>query len=267
MFKVSTKKLALFFVVLGAAAGVCFVVWHRPSSCIITVSSMDQIREVLHSDILNRVLNVNDVLVLFDLDNTLIEPDAEVASDQWFDACIRFCQAKGLAVQKAVKRVLPLWMDLLHKITMRPVEPQAVTVVSELLTLHVPVIALTARQISLCALTARQLHDVNIEFVMSTLANKSFTFNHKSFCIHFEHGVLLCNGNDKGLAIAQLLDQLCIKPHIIVYIDDKEKHLQSVAKIAQQRGHSFVGLRYSFLDDKVKNFKLDDKSVALLEYN
>lgn len=267
MFKVTAKKLVLLLVVLGIMVGACFVVWHRSHSRILTVSSMAQVREILFSDVLNHVSTVDDVLVLFDIDNTLIAPATEIASDQWFDACLGWCHAKGLTPEQAVKYVRPVWISLLKKATMQPVESQAVTLVGDLISKHVPVIAVTFRTIQLHELTAQQLHGVGIDFSTSMLAKKTFVLNDGESCIRFEQGVLFCNGTDKGLAVAQFLDQLQLTPRIIVCVDDKEHHIRSVAKVVQQRGCSFVGLRYSFLDNKVKNFKLDSGSIALLEHD
>ena len=155
-------------------------------------------------------------------------------------------------------------MDLFHKVKMQPVEPEAVALISALIERHVPVIAVTSRQMQLSALTMQQLDATHLTFSKSSLAKSTVNFNESSR-IRFEQGVLFCSGKDKGFVLAQFLDQLKIHPRIIVCVDDKERHLHSIAKIAAQRGCSFIGLRYSFLDEKVKNYKLDDNAIALLE--
>lgn len=264
MFKVTVKKTLLFLGLLGVVVGGCVVAWRRPSSRITNVSSMAQVHDIIFSDVLNGISSPNDVLILFDIDNTLIEPTTDIASDQWFDACVRHYQAKGLTLQDAIERVRPLWMRLFYRVPMQPVELQVVNLLAELVSAKIPVIAVTARPISFAALTVRQLHSVGIAFDSSMLAAQNFTFNDGSFCIRFENGILFCEGNDKGLAVAQLLDRLDLYPRIIVFVDDKERHIQSVAKIAKQRGCKFIGLRYGYLDEKVKKFELDNESIALL---
>jgi hypothetical protein len=266
VFKVTAKKLVFSLIVLGITVGACFVVWHRSRHRIVTVSSMAQVREIVFSDVLNHASTPSDVLVFFDIDNTLIAPATEIASDQWFDACLRWCHAKGFTPEQAVKYVRPVWITLLKKATMRPVEPQVVMLVGDLISRHVPVIAVTSRTMQLHELTTQQLHDVGIDFSASMLAKKTLMLNDKSSVICFEKGVLFCSGTDKGAAVVQLLDQLQLNPTIIVCVDDKEHHIRSVAKVAAQCGCSFVGLRYGFLDDKVKRFKLDNESIALLDY-
>ncbi len=264
MFKVTIKKVILVLGLLGIMAVGCVVAWRRPSSRIINVSSMAQVRDIIFSDALNRG-SVTDVLILFDIDNTLIEPTTDIASDQWFDACVRYCQAKGLAFQEAIEHVRPLWIRLLYRVIMQPVEAQGAQLVRELISARVPVIAVTARQLSLAALTMRQLHGVGIMFDSSVLAGQTIALNDGSSRMRFEHGILFCWGNDKGVAVSQLLDRLGFNPRMIVFIDDKESHLRSAAKIAKQRGCKFIGLRYGYLDEKVKNFELDDESIALLD--
>lgn len=264
MLNHTVKKIIVPLVMLGIIAGIYIHVLRQPHSQIITVSSMAQVREFLFSGPLKKA--PNDTLVIFDLDNTLIAPVDAVASDQWFDASLHFYQARGLTCEQATTCLLPLWMDLFHKAKMQPVEPEAVPVLTALMERQIPVIALTSRQMKLSALTTQQLHKTNLAFTNSPLTKNAFIFDESSRT-KFEDGVLFCSGKDKGLTLAQFLDQLKIQPHTIVCIDDKEKHLQSVAKVAAQQGCHFIGLRYSFLDEKVKNYALDNNSIALLEHN
>lgn len=267
MFTATAKKLIVsLFLLLGIAIGTYIFAWRRPSCRITTVSSMMQIRELLFTDILKQTPKIEEVLVIFDLDNTLIAPVGDVASDQWFDAGLHFYQAKGLTHEQATNCLLPLWMNLFHKATMQAVEPEAVTLISALIERHVLVIAVTSRQMQLSALTMQQLDATHLTFAKSSLAKSTVSFNESSR-IRFEQGVLFCSGKDKGFVLAQFLDQLKIHPRIIVCVDDKERHLCSIEKIAEQRNCSFIGLRYNFLDEKVKNYTLDDNSVALLEHN
>lgn len=238
-------------------------IWCRQSdSRIIHVTSLSEVKKFLDQEVLHDLKKVQDALILFDLDNTLIEPTTALASDQWFDASLRFYQENGLSLKQAVDKLLPIWIGLFKQTTMKPVEPETVKFVSNL-QLRLPVIAFTARDSSLRELTAKQLQALGITFNTPVLAQQSFDLEAEN--IYFTQGVLFCSGQDKCHTLLKFLKQLCLQPHLIVFVDDKEHHLQSVAKAAEQVGARFVGFRYGFLDVKVKNFLLDSYSIQLLK--
>ena len=262
--KISTKQIFLLLTLVGLVAGIYYFWYKQPSSRIIQVSSIAQVDRFLNAEVLSDPSIANNTLVLFDLDNTLVEPTTELASEHWFDACLKLYQTKGLSCCQAIKIVLPIYMKILHEVQMKTVEPDTVSVFNNLLS-KVPTIAVTSRSLPLCDLTFRQLQSVGINFQQSMLVKHAFALD--TCPIRFDHGILFCSGTDKGCAVTQFLKKLHLSPQLIILVDDKLKHVQAVAKAAAQQNISFVGLRYGFLDEKVKSFTLDQKSIALLEQN
>jgi hypothetical protein len=233
--------------------------WSRQSNVrIIQITSIAQVQNFLDTEILSKPGMAKKTLVFFDLDNTLVEPTTPLASDQWFDACMRYYQDKGLSLQQANKIVLPMWKELFLHVHVKPVEPMTIAVL-DAIAKKVSVLAVTAR--SQYSLAFKQLAEVGISFQQNPLAQHMFLYNQ----FRFERGILFCNGADKGAAVAALLQQLLLKPKLIVMVDDKIKNLESVAKIVVQQKIDFVGFRYGFLDEKVKNFQLDQETMALLD--
>ncbi len=55
----------------------------------------------------------------------------------------------------------------------------------------------------------------------------------------------------------KLLEILSLKPKHIVFINDKLTHVRDVEGSVELSGIEFTGLRYTFSDERVQNFRQD----------
>lgn len=187
-----------------------------------------------------------DAWLLTDLDNTINEPHivcdhpvSVLGTDQWFSAIMQYACELILDTKEAAETVIAIYNELQKYTQMKPVEDQIVDVINHYQK-KIPIIGLTARGIELKPDTLRQLKEIGIDL----------------------NEIIFCTGKNKGLCFKEYLKTFESIPQYIVMIDDKRKNLEEVEKITLEMGIQFIGLRYGFLDEKVKNI---DMAIAKIE--
>jgi len=195
-----------------------------------------------------------DMLVVFDIDNTLIEPAQSLGSDQWFSYRVEENIRRGMSKQESFAVALTEWISIQHKTKVKPVETSTVQLFEQLHNGGWQVIALTTRGIELAAKTIEQLKSVGIDFSKAMPVSQEIIFEHVRGAL-YRGGIVFCDGSNKGALLLQFFKQSGLDPKKILFVDDKEKCLRDVEQVCAEHQISFIGLRYGFLDEKVKNLK------------
>ncbi len=218
----------------------------------------------------NTIVNIKDyvtdnkkILIIFDIDNTILEADAKEAKDVWFSAMVTEGMKRGMSILDAVKTILPHYFTAHETTTVTLVETHGPAVIKSLQQQKIPVIALTARSLPMIDHTFRQLNSLGIDFSLTAPTKETLNLSLiEPAC--FANGIMFCGSNNKAHALEALLDATNSKPEKIIYADDKEKYLDLVDQFAQSKNIDFVGIRVSTLDQKVASFVLDEASKKLL---
>ena len=184
-----------------------------------------------------------DTWIFFDLDNTVMESVLELGGDQWFTHLMRHVPADQQAV-------LSLYYAVQAHVRTQAVEPEIVMIIKALQAIGLPVFALTARGPTILQSTIRQLGDIGIDF-----SNHGMELPHS--------GIICCNGQNKGDALAQFLNQFTQRPRHLVMFDDKHPHLLHVQRAAESLNINYSGFRYGFLDEKVSQFDITKAGYQL----
>jgi hypothetical protein len=195
----------------------------------------------------------NNILFVFDIDNTLAEATVGEGGSQWFDGALDYLSKKGLNKQETYNKVIPIYISLNKKNGIRLIENDTAQVISELQKKY-PVIALTARSKKIISTTIAQLKSLGIDFSRSTLAQKNIVFENFPYYATFKKGIIFCGDNNKGKVLKNFLKQTQLTPSKIIFTDDKKNCLANVEKSLKNKT-PFTGLRYGFLDEKVQNFR------------
>jgi len=205
-----------------------------------------------------------DTLCLWDIDNTLIEPDNPdgYGSDQWVDALISHCRQQGIAPHAIWNTIVPHYYTAQHHIAVKPIESNTAEVISHIQTLC-PTLCITARDRALHKVTHRQLHSVNIHFKT----------HHTEECIEipglehpcmYHNGILFVEGNDKGKVLQAYCHCHGITPQRIIFIDDRLKHVQAVEQAILDMGipqDDCICLHYLYTAPKVHSFVLHENLI------
>lgn len=197
------------------------------------VVESNQIRDIL------KLLSFDSMLLL-DLDNTVMEAAHELGSDQWFSNL--FVVLKQLQLENLIKDMIELYHAVQHHVRTKPVEPYVVKLIKSLQDIGIPVLGLTSRSHVLADTTLRQLQEIGID-----LRKK----------------IIFCDGRDKGLCLQEALLQCSTLPKHLIMVDDKKSHVDSVKKIADDLGIAYHGIRYGFLDEKIKEIDMQNAHVQL----
>lgn len=193
--------------------------------------------------------------VVFDLDNTLFIPQQTLGSDIWFRyQCEQKAGKNKVLSKKDFLSILHLWEALQCCTRVDWVEKETASVMTRIQQKAVSMMGLTVRGVSVLEATIAQLQSLGFDFSKTAPSSTDHYFFNEPQFILFRKGILFTAGTDKGSALIQFLDREKLNPQHVVFIDDQYRHLESVEKVLRQRNIAFVGLRYSFLDQKNKNF-------------
>lgn len=206
-----------------------------------------------------RAIGPERVLVVFDIDNTLLAMEQDLGSDQWFywqkdlavdDPCSAMLVSDRIEVQGA----------LFHASAMRLTQPDAAQQVRRLQDAGLRVIALTSRSPDFRLQTFRELRRNGISFWPSALPPQRgfpepFVPTGGTRYSHYEDGVFLTAGQHKGDMLKALLEKTDNdQPAVIVLTDDKDYSLQQMMETFAGSGTRVHAWRYSREDDRVAEF-------------
>src|SRR5262249_21763684 len=147
-------------------------------------------------------------VVVFDIDNTILEPIQTLGSDQWVDHLIERNKEAGLSVEKAVEAALRDWEQVQRVTEVRLVETQTVKLIRKLQFQNVATLALTARPSQLRSVTENQLASLDVRFD--------------------RYGVQFADGKNKGLVLKDFLAKMGLAPRRLIFIDDKLKNIKNM---------------------------------------
>lgn len=222
------------------------------SAEIIEIKSVQEISNYLYPE----------TLLLFDIDNTLIEPVQTLGSDQWFDNQKVYYQDKGLGQSTALEKALAEMMSVQNVTAIKIVEEGTAELIAKLQKEGYSMMGLTARGLGLSTRTLFQLASLGIDLdVTAPTRNDLFFINYHG--VLFRGGILFTAGTNEGMALLKFLHLINYKFGPIVFINDKLQPLQDVQQICEKYDISFTGLRYGYLDEKVKSY---NPQIARVEF-
>lgn len=237
----------------------------RIASFLILIWSLESLAQVREIHSMQEILEEidKDTLVIWDIDNTTIEPEAQWGSDQHYYFIVNKYKQQGLSDQEAHRQAERIWNSAQAYIKTQAVEPATPQIIANLQKTNL-VMALTARSFAIADITRQQLNSNGVDFNINAPGNLGFlrVGNNASY----EEGILYQGeGNDKGKILVKFLQQINLKPKKIVFIDDKEINTSNVDRALEELGIKHVEFRYGRLDKKVQSFNDFVQSEPYLE--
>ncbi len=208
----------------------------------------------------------DQVLMVYDIDNTLLAMEQGLGSDQWYewqkdlskhDQCNPRNTGNRFAVQGA----------LFAASAMRPTQDDAAQQVKAVQDSGVPVIVVTSRGQDYRLQTFRELRRNGISFSYSAIGSEGgyrepFMPVEGGRMSRYEDGVFLTAGQHKGRMLYTLLQKTGTElPKVIVVADDKQKNLDAINETFGPLGVPVHAWRYSAEDANVGSFD-PDKAYA-----
>jgi hypothetical protein len=205
-----------------------------------------------------------ETLVVLDIDNTMIEPVGMLGSDQWFYHLLARAKAEGVDDDVALARVMDLWNDVQVDLEVKSVEASTPALLRALAERGVAMMALTARTHTSAASTTRQLASAGLDLgprpkgwpAITALAGLDDTVI---------DGPIIYVGekSSKGEVLVAFLRAANLTSKTIVFVDDKPKHADSVARALTAAGIAHTSYRYGAADARVQAFDPDAAAAEL----
>ena len=205
-----------------------------------------------------------DVLVVLDIDNTVLAMDKSFGSDQWFNwqRSLLGSNDKDL-LASSFDQLLELQNVIFTLSHMHPVEEKFTThFIDKLQANNIPVIALTSRSPSMRNNTERELAREKILF-SKTKIGSDFAVNFKRKT-SYQNGIYMTSGQHKGEMLKYLLSTTQHKFKTIIFVDDHKKHTDHVFDSFKNTDTDIYTFRYGYEDLNVDRFVHGRKYQARL---
>ncbi len=206
-----------------------------------------------------------DTLVIFDIDNTILAPTQALGSDMWFYAYLHELREK-MDKQEALHHAVSLLHQIYERTQVKLIEENTPAVIETLQRNGHSVIALTTRSRQMADCTIRHLHSLGIDMTKTAPTPDTAAFADMPRVL-WKEGVVLTSGEHKGKALLAFLHHCNIRPKAILFINDKESHIQEMEGTIEATGITFLGLRYSAADVAVQNYRHDVAAVQLAHFH
>jgi len=200
-----------------------------------------------------------NVLMVFDIDNTLLAMEQALGADQWYEwqrdlAKDDRCNPQNVGNRFAVQGAL------FYASAMRLTQSDAARQVKTIQDSGIPVIVLTSRGPDYRLQTFRELRRNGLSFAFSAIGppggfDQPFVPVENGRLSRYEDGVFMTSGQHKGQMLYALLQKTATElPAVIVVVDDKQKNLDAVKETFSALGVPVHAWRYSGEDDNVTGF-------------
>ena len=200
-----------------------------------------------------------NVLMVFDIDNTLLAMEQGLGADQWYD------WQKGLANDdpcnlRNVGNRFAVQGALYFASAMRQTQADAAEQVEAVQAAGIPAIALTSRGQDYRLQTFRELRRNGYSFTWSAIGppggyDEPFIPVEDGRLSRYEDGVFLTAGQHKGEMLYALLQKTGVAlPAVIVMVDDKQKNLDAVKETFGELDMPVHAWRYTGEDENVATF-------------
>lgn len=203
----------------------------------------------------------SDSLVILDIDDTLLIPTQTLGCDVWFVHQLMLNELDGKSADP-LDKTLALWEAIRHLTQIQIVEPDSERLVEKMQKEGISVMGLTTQGLALATRTVNQLLSLDID-LSRTAPSKEDCYFLNEHGVLFRRGILFTSGTDKGEALLKFLDLANYRPKKVVFINDKRKHLEQVEQALQKKGIPFTGLRYSYSDQRIANYRPEIAEIQL----
>ena len=206
------------------------------------------------------------LLVVFDIDNTILAMEQGLGADQWYEwqkelDTVDKCNLQNVGNRFAAQGALYFVS------AMRATQEDGSTQIRAIQEKGIPVIALTSRGPDFQLATFRELRRNEFSFTHSAIGPagqfyEPFIPVENGRLSLYQDGVFLTAGQHKGEMLFALLEKTGSKlPSVIVMVDDKQKNLDAIKETFSALGVPVHAWRYAGEDANVENFDAEQADL------
>jgi hypothetical protein len=260
-----------FLIYISCLFGISF---YQTAFATTTVRQTKSFREVLleTENALKKVSN-DKVLVVFDIDNTLLTMSTNMGSDQWYAWQSDLIKQKKFedAVGNSTDDLQSAQGVVFNLGRMHPPEPEIPNIVKDIQKTKVHTLVLTSRGNEYRSVTERELKRNGFEFTGNSIGpTLGYAGLYLPGCVEkstarmvsFTNGVFMGAGQHKGQMLRCLLKKTKssnIKK--IIFVDDSERNIKAVSEIMDLDKIDIVSLHYTAMSEQIQAFEKGDKKI------
>ncbi len=228
-----------------------------------------------------------NVLLVCDIDNTLLAMDQDLGSDQWFEwqnYLLEHEPDSPMLVAESFSQLLEAQGILFALGKMHPPEPELPKHIETIQDAGVKTLVLTSRGYGFRPATLRELNANGYDFAKSVLPTSNLPsgayapYDLESIedsgltpdearrfrlkpprSVSYSHGVMMTAGQHKGAMLLTVLARSPQKYASIIFVDDHGRHVLRVYDALTARGIEISTFHYKREDDNVNRFEYCDK--------
>ncbi|MGE3244623.1 MAG: DUF2608 domain-containing protein [Pirellulales bacterium] len=263
-----------------------------PAAEIRMSSDFDDVAEII--DAYAAKFGPEHVLLVADIDNTLLSMDEPLGSEQWFDWQVFLLKHEPKSPQLVASSfpgILDVQGLLYNRGAMHPPQPDLPAVVSKLQDHGVSAIVLTSRGDDFRPATERELKRNGFDFARTALptgdevdslympydpsrpaaaginAREISTLKLQSpQKVSYRNGIMMTSGQHKGIMLVTLLHRCSLPIKAVVFVDNRADHVAGVYSQMQEEGMEVTGVVYQREDDNIKAFLYGSKDSVTSEW-
>lgn len=227
------------------------------------------------------------VLVLYDIDNTLLASTTPLGSDQWFDWQLNAKKddSQRICPDKDTDCVINAQEFLYLTRPMRLTDDSVSATVRSLNSLGFTQWVITARGSDVSSVTFREIRRYSLKFSPFTLDSDAppevFTptsvidsnpelkplsgnLTAPTAIVRLESGVYFTSGNHKGTMMRILLAHLKAQSRFtaVLFVDDKERHVEGMREVMGKAGFDVKAYHYTAEQALVERFEKDQETKS-----
>lgn len=207
-----------------------------------------------------------NTLVLFDIDNTVIELPQILGTPQWFSDFYKKQINVGITHDKAMEAAVKIYIQVNERSEAKPCDCRTPKIIQKLQNKGMIVLALTSRDNGLSHTTVRQLNSVGVNFNIGRFKNFQRKLNQGKRS-KVENGIIYAGGKNKGNCLKEFFTVAHWIPAKVVFVDDQLKSVQEVEMSFSETNIAYIGIRYGFLDQKIKAINSKIHEIQLEHFN
>ncbi len=264
--KKTSRTILIVAIIFGWFTSTLWASWRRVETSDITAVVQAA------ADMAARLGGPAAVLLVFDVDNTLLKCSASLGSDQWYswqdellkrtstgspDPYLVSCDGAGLLEVQGI---------LFELGSMIPADPRTPDVIRQLQGQGFKVMALTSRGTDLRDVTLRELRRNGFDLgatAPGAARPGTFRWRPEDRPVSYSDGLFLSAGQDKGRMLASLLSQPGSDPGLkgLIFVDDSPGKVSQVEEAFKPSGLEVVGFRYGREDSVASDFKMNRDGI------
>lgn len=267
-----TRNLPAISMALGLTAGLYFGVTDAVIAKSTVMDHVNELSTIRQSAEAYAAKEKGEILIVFDIDDTLLASDSFVGGDTWYNwqrgKVLKSTEEAEITIDDADKvTCLFSKLGMLYELGMyHATEPDAAGIVKYLAKFDL--MALTSRSPDYRGGTERELKRAGFNFKNAHLLTTSNALAYAFFdgkstrAVSYQNGIVMSTGLNKGEVLIDLLKRIDRQYSAIFFVDDSRKNVVDMEKAWQDRSTDVRIFHYTGVDKRISPEDIHQAKVS-----